>query len=269
MSFTTVGATPDTAKFAASAAKGQEEGTEHIESGQAGSKQGDEIQGIITMFVGKSNDGIFTEEAGKEGETGNRETSDQPGRGGNRHEFCQPTHLAHVLYLFMRRMVQGLNHATSAQEEQGFEEGMGEKVEHTRAGAILYSRNTQTDEHVAKLADSRESQYTFEVALAKSNQSGENSGDAANPGNGLERGGVGGGKQRECASHHVDTGGHHRRRMDEGADGRWPFHCGRQPDMQRHLRGFTDSTTKHQNHGKSQEASIAREGMYNSLCAGL
>ena len=47
-------------------------------------------------------------------------------------------------------------------------------------------------------------------------------------------------KQEYNAAKHENTGRHHRRRVDECADGRWAFHCVRQPDVQWKLRGFAD-----------------------------
>src|SRR5579875_3679650 len=132
-------------------------------------------------------------------------------------------------------MVQGVQDATSAQEEQGLEEGMREQVKHARAGAISATSDTQPDKHIAKLADGGKCQDALEVPLAHGNRSGKESGECAYPGDDLERLRPGGGKEGEGACHHVDTCGHHSSGMNESADRRWAFHSGWQPDMQREL----------------------------------
>jgi hypothetical protein len=53
-------------------------------------------------------------------------------------------------------------------------------------------------------------------------------------------------EDEEHAAEHVNTGGHHRRGVDERADGRRAFHRVRQPDVQRELRRLADRTAEDQ-----------------------
>src|SRR6266571_2381291 len=114
----------------------------------------------------------------------------------------------------MHRMMQRVEHATTAQEEEGLEECMCEEVEHARARAIHTARYTKANEHVAKLADRREGQHALEVSLCERTHCCIDSGDAANPGNDLESVGR---VEREGACHHVDASRDHGRRVDERA----------------------------------------------------
>ena len=72
-------------------------------------------------------------------------------------------------------MVQGIQYTACAEKEQSFKESMREKVEHAKARTIHGSGcNAHTYEHVAKLANGRERQYSFEVGLCESNSSSKN-----------------------------------------------------------------------------------------------
>src|SRR3989442_8660714 len=188
------------------------------------------------MLKGQRDDGFLAKEACEEWEAGDGECGNQPGGSGDRHPLRQPTHQAHVLYLFVHCMVQCVKYAASTQEEQRFEEGVREEVEHAGAGTELRARYAKADEHVAKLANRREGQYTLEVALHKANGRGEESSDTTNPGDNTEGCGACSGEEREGARHHVDTGRDHCRCMDERAHGRRTFHRWWQPDLQRYLR---------------------------------
>src|SRR6266446_1492923 len=158
-----------------------------------------------------------------------------------------------------------MQYAASTQEEQGLEEGMREEVEHAGARAIC-ARYTETHEHVAKLADGRERQYTLEVYLRYRNRCGKDRGDSSHPGHHLEclRSSIG--KEWEGTSHHVNTSGDHGSSMDEGTDGRRAFHCRRQPHMQRYLRRFTDSTTEDQDHCSSKHRLVHASHSRRQLC---
>src|SRR2546429_9686392 len=95
---------------------------------------------------------------------------------------------------------------------------MREEVEHSRSRAISRTSNTKSDEHVTKLADSREGQYTLEVPLCYSNCSCKDRGESTYPGNHLECLRSSHGKEWESTSHHVNTSGDHSSGMDQCAD---------------------------------------------------
>src|SRR5260370_40761769 len=106
-------------------------------------------------------------------------------------------------------------HAARSEEEEGFEGGVREEVEHTGAGAIGTTCYAEADEHVAKLADGREGQHALEVGLGESAEGRKDGGNAANPGNDLKCSGTSGSKKREGPSHHVDAGPDHCSRRNQ------------------------------------------------------
>ena len=154
---------PETAAFAA---KGQNIGAQHIEGGQC-----DDVKPVVLLVKGQRDDVILAIKACEEWEAGNGQRGDQPGDGRNRHILCQAAHFAHVLHLCVHRVVERVNNAACAQEEQCLEEGMGEEMIHTRANTKFGTpRYSKTNEHIAKLADSREGQHAFEVGLGERGQ---------------------------------------------------------------------------------------------------
>src|SRR5260370_9224982 len=86
----------------------------------------------------------------------------------------------------MHGMMQAVQHAARAQEEQGLEESMREEVEHAGARAIDVACYTQTNEHVSQLADRRESQHALEIGLRDRDQRGKARWDSTDPGYNLE-----------------------------------------------------------------------------------
>src|SRR5579864_9343541 len=103
----------------------------------------------------------------------------------------------------MRRVMERVNNAASAQEEQRLEEGVCEEMEHTRANTkVAALRYSQTNEHIAKLADGGEGQHTFEVGLGQGGQGRVESGDTANPRHNLQGSGVSRSEQWVSAGHH-------------------------------------------------------------------
>src|SRR5258708_255477 len=157
-----------------------------------------------------------------------------------------------------------MNNATGTEEEQGLEEGVSKEVEHTRAIAVL-ATNTETHEHIAKLADRREGQHAFEVGLYQGNRGSKDSGDATNPGYNLESRGVGRDEEREGTRHHINTGGNHSCRVDESTNRGRTFHGRGQPHMQRHLGRLTDGPTEDQDHRQGQQTCITCESLDNSM----
>ena len=85
-------------------------------------------------------------------------------------------------------------------------------------------------EHVAKLRDSRIREHPLDVVLHEADgRSHEGRQHADNRDNRHhERRLV---KEDGVASHHVDAGGHHGRRVDQGGHRCRPFHRVRQPDI--------------------------------------
>jgi len=156
----------------------------------------------------------------------------------------------------MRRMVQGVQDAASAEEEQSLEEGVREEVKHAGAGAIGCAGHTQTNEHVAQLADRREGQHALEIVLREGDQRGEDGGDAAHPGHNEKCRRASRREEREGTRYHVDASRDHRGGVDQRADGRRAFHRGRQPDMQRDLGGFANRAAEDEDHCQRQQTLI-------------
>src|SRR5258708_35714224 len=118
LTYTTVGTPPQASNAATFTTKGQDIGTQHIESRQTGCQQRDCIYSVVTVVKSKANNCLFTIEACEERETGDRERSDEPGNSGDRHILSQRAHQAHILDHLVGGMVQRSNNATGAQKEQ-------------------------------------------------------------------------------------------------------------------------------------------------------
>jgi hypothetical protein len=144
-------------------------------------------------------------------------------------------------------VMHGVNDAAGAEEEQRFEERVRAEVIH---GGVCSRavRVAQADghHHVTELRKRRVSEDAFDVVLLDGHQRGEERGDAADPRDDLQRRnsvqkaeplrpGLVRAVDEKHAAEHVDTGGHHRRGVNERADGRWAFHRVWQPDMEREL----------------------------------
>ena len=133
-------------------------------------------------------------------------------------------------------MVAGEDDGTGAQEEQSLEPCVGEEVEH----GCLPGQKSQGHDHIAELGEGGVGQDAFDVILLGGHEGGDdgrNGSDAGNDiagqgGEGLNADGV------LDAHHHVNAGGYHGGRMDQGGDGGGAFHGVRKPDVQRELGGF-------------------------------
>ena len=87
---------------------------------------------------------------------------------------------------------------------------------------------------------------------------GQQRGEAADPGDDLERRGV---QQEEHPAEHVNARRHHRRGVDQRADRRGAFHGVGQPDVQRELRALAHRAAEDQQAGDGgQRAQRLRVG---------
>ena len=77
----------------------------------------------MTGGQGKIENFVLTEKTGEERTAGKCKGTDEHGGIGNWHLLAQPAHLPDVLL-----MMQGADHRTGAEKEQGLEEGMGENM---------------------------------------------------------------------------------------------------------------------------------------------
>ena len=75
-----------------------------------------------------------------------------------------------------------------AEEEQRFEEGVGDEVEHADGGAT----DAEAHHHVAELGDGGVGEDALDVPLRGGDERAEDGGDGADPGDDLEGDGGGG-----------------------------------------------------------------------------
>jgi len=134
-----------------------------------------------------------------------------------------------------------MNHRTSTEEEEGFEERMRHQVE----DASRVGGDTDTHEHVTELADRRVGKHTLDVTLADSDGCGIDGSERTDGGN--DPCGEGGKiKQDTGAGNHVDTGGDHGGGVDQCRDRGGALHGVGQPHIQRQLCRLAGSTDKKQ-----------------------
>ncbi len=96
---------------------------EHVEGGHQRGGKADHPE-IGAALPSLPENFVFGEEACQAGDSGNRQRRDEHGAEGDRDFFRQRAHVAHVLLA-----AHGVNHRSSTEEEQSFEEGVGEDVE--------------------------------------------------------------------------------------------------------------------------------------------
>jgi hypothetical protein len=168
---------------------------------------------------------VLREEPGQRRDARDGDRPDDECPVGNRQVLLEAAHVADVLLT-----VQRVNHRAGSEKEQRLEERVGIEVED--AGAERPDAHRQ--EHVPELRDGRIREHALDVVLDQPDSAGKErrrrTDDGDNP-HGDRRVH----EQFGRASDHVDTGRHHRRRMDEGGDRRRAFHGIRQPDVQRDL----------------------------------
>ena len=180
---------------------------------------------------GRLDDGVLRIEAGEaKVQAGNAEASDGQGadghdRIGHRQVAPEATHAPHVLLV-----VHAVNDRAGAQEQEGLEEGVGEEVEHGR----LVGADAGGEEHVAELRTGRIGDHALDIVLGQSDRGGEEGRDRANDGDDVpgDRGDLEQGRQQ---ADHVDAGGDHGGRVDQGRDGRRALHGVGQPGVQEEL----------------------------------
>ena len=160
---------------------------------------------------GTLDDGVLGIEAGQTTHPGNAQAGDGDGadghdRIGDGQQLPQPAHLPHILL-----MVHPVNHRAGAEEQQGLEEGVGEQMEH----GGLVGTDARREEHVAELRTGRIGDHPFDVVLGQADSGGEQGRDRTGQGDD-GRGDRGILIDRRQQADHVDAGGDHRRRVDQG-----------------------------------------------------
>ena len=130
------------------------------------------------MFPNVGQNFVFREEARKRRNTRNGDGANQerPERDGQ--VLVQATHLADVLLI-----THSVNHATGTEEQQGFEKGVGQYVEHT----ACVGRHAQAEEHITQLTNRGVSQHFLDVVLHQANRRTEQSRSNRNAAHNLQR----------------------------------------------------------------------------------
>jgi len=215
----------------------------HVERGEkcAGNSE-IEWNGRSGPVVRRVKNFVFAPKAGEENRHAAKcHHADRVGREGDGHEFSQAAHSANVLFI-----VAAVNNGTRAEEEQRFEERVREQMKHADRDAA----DTKAHHHVTELRHGGVGKDAFDVGLRDCDERGEHGGDGADPGDNAQGWGSTGDSTRVRVHERIhtrdeeDAGGYHCRGVDECADGRGPFHGVRQPNVQRHLAGFSHGTTE-------------------------
>ena len=131
--------------------------------------------------------------------------------------------------------IERVDDDAGGEEQERLEERVREQVEHP----ARVRADPDGDEHVADLGHRRVGDHALDVGLDERDEAGEDERDGAERrGRVLHRAREL--EERRRARDQVDAGGHHRRRVDQGADRRRAFHRVRQPRVERELRRLGD-----------------------------
>ena len=166
---------------ARTAAEGEIDQTEHVEGGHQRRDIANEPEHAIGAALGSPGlpeNFIFGEKSGEGRDARDRQRGDEHRQISGGDAFAKIAHVAHVLFARHR-----MNHRARAEEEQGFEEGVGEDVEDGGGKCA----NTKRQEHVAELRDSGVSEDALDVVLHQTDRGGEDGGERADDGDGFHR----------------------------------------------------------------------------------
>src|SRR5690242_16186429 len=144
-----------------------------------------------------------------------------------------------------------MNHTTGCKEEKTLKE----RVRHQVEDACGVCSNTAREEHVTKLRDRGVREDLFDVRLRHADGSGIERGDRTYDGDDKHRDRRAR-EKRVHPRHDVDTRGNHRRRVNQGADGRWALHCVWQPNVKRKLGRFANRARKKKQADRGNDAQV-------------
>ena len=118
--------------------------------------------------------------------------------------------------------------------------------------------DAEREHHIAELADRRVSEDTLDLTLRQSDARGKNRREAADPGDEIHE------KRRSRkdeigARDEIDARDDHRRRMNQGGNGRRAFHRIGQPDVQWELAGFSDRADEYEEPRNGQKHRAQRQ----------
>ena len=161
------------------------------------------------------------------------------GEGGKRHDATQT---AEDLRL---PCASGVVDAAHHQEQRGFVKRMHDQ-EGGEGGHSITALLPQKERERAKRHQRRIGQRLFQVGLAQGEDAGRHGSDRPKDGQ-RPHPDIGAGHARMQPRHQIDTRLHHRGRMQEGRHRRGRGHGVGEPEMERKLRGFGESTREDQN----------------------
>ena len=158
-------------------------------------------------------------------------------------------------------MVAGVDDRAGAEEKQGFEPSVGEKVEHAR----LADKKANGHHHVAELGEGGVGEDLLDIVLLGGHQRGGQRGDPSNPCDGgsgetFERLGADG---ELHAEEHVNARRDHGGGVDQGGDGGGAFHRVGQPDVEGKLGGFPDRAAEHAEQRRTEDSGGDRRGDFH------
>ena len=180
------------------AQEGQADLAHGVERGQEGRERQCREDPHIAAGPCAGQDLILGPEAGRQQrEAAQRQAADDEGPAGPRHAPQQAAHVAHVLGIFgvqvavragdhvgmgvllavfgrvlvgvVEAVLDAVDHATGAEEEQRLEEGVGDQMEQRRS----VGADTDGRHHVAQLGNGGIGQYALDVPLRQRNRRGE------------------------------------------------------------------------------------------------
>jgi hypothetical protein len=184
----------------------------------------------MTLF-GSQQDLVLGPEPGQRRDAGQGDGADDERPERDRHVFLQAAHLAHVVG------VHGVDDRAGAEEQQGFEGGVGEEVEHARRPRP----HPEGRDHVAQLGDGGVGEDPFDVVLDEGQTGGDEHGDTGDESDEVEAAGFDGEALPEDAvhaGHEIDPGHHHGGGVDQGGDRGGAGHGVREPDVEGELRAL-------------------------------
>src|SRR5882724_1010739 len=149
-----------------------------------------------------------------------------------------------------------MNYAARAEEQKGFEEGVGHEVKNSGGE----SADAESEEHVAELADGGIGENFLDVGLDEGHGGGKDCGCGSYDGHDVH------GDRRKLvdgvhAHNHVDAGSDHGGGVNEGADGRGAFHGVGEPDVERDLGGLAHGADEKQKSDGGQDGRAEAQGV--------
>ena len=178
-------------------------GPGHVRRGHEGADHPDPEEEGVAAPAGAEEDLVLRPEAGQGEDAGEGEGAhdERPERGG--HVLPEAAHVTHVV------RVHGVDQRAGAEEEEGFEEGVGEEMEDARRPRP----DTEGHHHVAQLADRRVGEDALDVVLHEGKKRPDDHGDAADQSEGVDA--VAQRADRETSEEHAVDAGH---QVDAGHD---------------------------------------------------